>query len=209
MDQLAQYLPSLLSVALVVVVGAISPGPDFAMVVRNSLVYSRKSGLAAALGVSVGLLVHVTYTLLGIGIIIAESTYLLLIIKYCGSGYLFYIGCKGLLAKKSSASVGNFEHAKDITITKAFVSGFLTSILNPKTILFFVSILSAMIDLSTPPSVLMIYAIMIFLEVLIWFSFVAFCLSGKATRMKFYSIKHWIERATGAILIALALRILL
>lgn len=203
-----QYLPSIIGFAGIYILAVISPGPDFAVVVRNSLIYSRKTGLITALGISCGAFFHLSYTLLGLGIIIAESPVIFSIIKYCGVGYLFYIGCKGLVAKKSKAASRSFEHARDIRPLKAFMTGFLTNVLNPKYLLFYLSIFSTIVSPNDPPIVIAVYVATIFMTKILWFSFVAICLSGKKTREKFFNASYIIERVTGAALICLSIRLL-
>lgn len=204
-----EYLPSLFSVAGLVMISLISPGPDFAIVVKNSLVYSRRTAILTAFGIALGILVHVTYTLLGLGLIIAKTSWLLFAVKCLGAGYLLYIGFKGLRAKKENPPVGTLHHKPDISPLAAIRSGFLTNALNPKCMLFFVSLFSVVIDPNTPFVIMLTYGIIIFIETLAWFGFVAFCLSGKRTREKFNVVGHWIERVTGGILLALGARLLL
>lgn len=206
---LLPYIPSLLGVAGLVMIAIISPGPDFAIVVRNSLLYSRKTALLTALGIALGILVHVSYLLLGLGLVIANNPWLLLGVKYFGAGYLFYIGYKGLKAKKTALGMGNPHHKHDISAITAIRSGFLTNALNPKCILFFISLFAVVIAPHTPLLVLFIYGIIIFIETLAWFSFIAFCLSGKRMREKFNAVGHWVERVTGVILMLLGMRLLL
>ncbi len=203
-----QYLPLILGLSSLVMVALISPGPDFAVTVRNSLVYSRRTGLLTALGIAIGSLIHTTYTLFGLGIIIRETPWIFLPIKYIGAAYLLYIGFKGLRAKKSTLALGNMKHVQDITPLSALRSGFLTNALNPKAMLFCMSLFSAMIPPQTPVSILILCGFIIFIETLAWFSFVAFCLSGKRTREKFHAMGHWIERITGGVLISLAARLI-
>lgn len=204
---LFEYLPSILSLSGLMLLSLISPGPDFAVVVRNSLVYSRRSALLTALGIALGILVHVAYTLFGLGMIIRESAWLFLIVKYMGAGYLLYIGFKGLKAKKTAPGLGQVEHIRDISALSAVGSGFLTNALNPKCMLFFISLFSMVIAPHTPISILSLYGLIIFIETLIWFSFVAFCLSGKRTREKFNAVGHWIERVTGGVLMGLGAKL--
>jgi len=201
------YLPSLLSLSGLMIVSLISPGPDFAVVVRNSLIYSRKTALLTALGIALGILVHVSYTLLGLGVIIKESAWFFLIIKYAGAAYLLYIGYKGLKAKKANITAENVQQARDISPFSAVLSGFLTNALNPKCMLFFISLFSMIISTQTPPAILSLYGMIIFLETLAWFGFVGFCLSGKRTREKFNAISHWIERVTGGVLMGLGAKL--
>ncbi len=85
---------SMLAVAVVSLLGAISPGPDFFIVLRNSLVYSRKNGLMTACGVSVALFAHLTYTFVGIAVLIKESPFTYSLLTTIGAVYLLYIGSK-------------------------------------------------------------------------------------------------------------------
>lgn len=202
-----EYLPSIFSVAGLVMISIISPGPDFAIIVKNSLVYSRKTALLTAFGIALGILVHVTYILLGLGLLIAKTPWLLFSVKCLGAAYLLYIGFKGLRAKKAISPLGHVHHKHDISSFTAIRSGFLTNALNPKCMLFFVSLFSVVMDPNTPFTIMLIYGLIIFVETLSWFGFVAFCLSGKSTRGKFNAAGHWIERVTGGILIALGVRL--
>lgn len=202
-------LPSIISLAGLNLVALISPGPDFAVIVRNSLVYSRKTALWTAFGIALGILVHVSYSLLGLGFIIKENAWLFLGIKYLGAGYLLYIGINGLRAKKKALTLEPVHHRHDISVLSAIGTGFLTNALNPKCMLFFISLFFVVISPDTPAFIILIYGLLIFVETLVWFSFVAFCLSGKRTREKFNAVGHWIERVTGGVLIALGAKLLL
>lgn len=202
-----EYLPSIASIAGLVMISLISPGPDFAIVVKNSLVYSRKTALLTTLGIALGILVHVAYTLLGLGLVIAQTSWLLFGVKCLGAAYLLYIGYKGIRAKKAPVTLGNLHHKRDIPPLTAIRTGFLTNALNPKCVLFFVSLFSIVVSPHTPFFIMLIYGVIIFLETLAWFGFVAFCLSGKKTREKFNAVSHWIERITGGILMALGARL--
>ena len=84
----------------IIFIALVSNGPDFIIVVKNSLIHSRKIGIFTALGVALSNIFHVSYILLGFEIIIAGNAWLFTIIKFLGASYLIYIGIKGLLAKK-------------------------------------------------------------------------------------------------------------
>ena|SRR5258708_39313724 len=96
-----QYLPIILTVAGVHFLALLSPGPDFILITRNSLLYSRRTGIFSAIGLGLGIIVHITYSLIGIGLIISKSILLFSFMKYLGAGYLFYIGYKSLRAKQT------------------------------------------------------------------------------------------------------------
>ena len=202
------YLPSILALTGIQLVGLISPGPDFAVVVRNSLIYSRRTGVLTAVGVALGIFVHLAYILLGLGILISKTLWLFHLIKYLGAGYLIYIGVKGLLAKKSVLDYGDTRNRKDIAPLTALRVGFLTNALNAKCMLFFLSILSAFLTPNEPSGIIFIYGIIIFFTTLIWFFIVAMCFSHKRLRGLFSNLRHWIDRVTGGLLMLLGIRML-
>ena len=142
---LSTQLTSVLTLLLIFFVSLISPGPDFAITVKNSLVYSRRSGLLTALGISIGCLFHISYTLLGIAILITETPWLLHVIQYFGAAYLFYIGYKNLIAKSHVDKINSHHSAKDLKPMQAFSIGLLTNLFNPKLMLFCVSLFSVLI----------------------------------------------------------------
>ena len=90
------YLAEFITVATINILAVMSPGPAFAMIVRNSLIYSRKTAIISAIGLGFGVGLHIVYCLFGIGLIISKSTVLFTILKYIGAGYLFYIGYQSL-----------------------------------------------------------------------------------------------------------------
>lgn len=98
-------MTELLAVVAITFFAVISPGPDFAMVSRNSLLLSRRSGVLTALGIGAGVCVHVTYTLLGVGLLIQQSLWLFNLIKLAGAAYLIFLGIKMLRAKPVTAEV--------------------------------------------------------------------------------------------------------
>jgi RhtB (resistance to homoserine/threonine) family protein len=205
---IVDYLPSILGLMAIQMVVLISPGPDFAVVVRNSLIYSRRTGVLTAVGVALGILVHLAYILLGLGILVSKTLWLFHLIKYLGVGYLIYIGIKGLRAKKGALNYGDGHNRKDIAPLAALRAGFLTNALNAKCMLFFLSILSAFLAPHEPAEIIFIYGVIIFLSTLIWFFIVAICFSHKRLRLFFSNLHHWIERVTGGLLMLLGVRML-
>ena len=90
------FISELITVAVVHAFAVMSMGPDFAMVTRNSLLYSRRTGVLTAMGIALGIAVHVAYSLLGIGLIISQSVVLFSVIKYLSAIYLICIGYQSL-----------------------------------------------------------------------------------------------------------------
>ena len=83
-----------LAVVLITILAVISPGADFAIVTKNSYLYGRQIGILTALGIALGVLVHVSYTLVGVAVVLKFAPNFLTYIKYLGAFYLIYIGYK-------------------------------------------------------------------------------------------------------------------
>src|SRR3989338_2527245 len=172
-----QYLPIILTVALAHFLAVISPGPAFIMITRNSLIYSRKSGIYYAIGLGLGILVHVIYSLVGIGLVISQSILLFTIIKFLGAGYLIYICFKSLTSHSSKVVNIKEEQRKDLTKFQALRMGFITNVTNPKATLFFLSLFSVVISPSTPNFIKVLYGLEMSLVTCLWFIFVAILFS--------------------------------
>lgn len=203
-------MKELLIVASVHLLAVMSPGPDFAMVMRNSLVYSRRTGILAAAGLALGILLHVSYSLLGIGLIISQSILLFNTIRLLGAAYLIYIGIKSLFAKKQLAKEQEFSQAeKDLSTWQAIRLGFLTNALNPKATLFFLALFTQVISPQTGLPIKMLYGLEMSVATFAWFGLVATLLTHRHVNRAFSGIKHHVERVFGAVLIALGLKVAL
>lgn len=207
----APYLLSLLAMAKVHAVAVMMPGPDFAMTMRNSLVYSKRTGLFGALGTNAGICIHVIYTLFGLSYISGKAPMVLEIIRYFGAGYLIYIGLQPFRTKGALAKQLNFDtqslQKEDLTPLQAFRTGFMTNLLNPMVIILFVSVLSSYIPKEASPVVLFIYGFVIVGISTLWFSIVALCFSQEDIRQTFQRLGHWLEKLTGGLLIIFGLKI--
>jgi RhtB (resistance to homoserine/threonine) family protein len=203
------FLPEFLTVVVVHLLAVMSPGPDFVMISRNSLVYSRKVGVYSAIGLGLGILVHVTYSLIGIGLIISKSILLFSVLKFIGAAYLIYIGYQCLRAKPHQAQTVKGEKQNDLGKLAAIRMGFLTNVLNPKATLFFFALFTQVINPSTPKAIQVLYGLEMSVMTFAWFALVAVILSHNLIRSRFVSVQHWLERTFGLILIALGVKVAL
>lgn len=203
------YLTEFITVAVIHLLAVMSPGPDFAVISKNSLVYSRKTGIFTAVGLGLGIVVHVTYSLIGIGLLISKSILLFSIIKYLGAAYLIYIGYKALRSRKSTTITNPTENKKDISGLQAIKNGFLTNTLNPKATLFFLSLFTQVISPETPTLIQLLYGAEMVAMTIAWFSLVAVALSHALVKKSASLAMHYIERIFGAILILLGVKIAL
>ena len=196
-----------LSISLLIILAAISPGPDFAIVTKNSLAYSRKAGIYTALGVSVSLLIHAIYCILGLAIIISQSLLAFSIIKYLGASYLIYIGIKGLMAKRESLKLDAAHTVSKITNLQAFYQGLLCNLLNPKAIMFLLAFFTLVVKPGHSLFIEMGYGLEIALIHMIWFSSLSIMMTHQAVKTNLNRIQFYIVKAMGAMLVAFGVRI--
>ncbi|HXH54339.1 MAG TPA: LysE family transporter [Gammaproteobacteria bacterium] len=199
-------------VTLVSALMIISPGPDFAIVVKNSLAHGRVSGIYTAIGIAIANLCHVAVNLFGIGIIIAQSIVAFTIMKILGAIYLLYLGYKGIRAKPATAKdkpTAVITAVNPVRQHNGFYNGVLTSLLNPKACLFFLSFFSVMLSKTTAMSTQIFYGVWISSMALFWFILVAFFFTSPVIGKRINAFKHWLERFTGGILILLGMKLLI
>lgn len=202
------YGTEFLGLALVHLLAVILPGPDFAITVRNSVRYGYFIGCLTALGIGVGISVHVLYTLIGVGIIIQQSAWLMLLFRIGGALYLIYLGWNLLRVQSSSfhdvPENGSFPA---LTGKQAFMTGFMTNALNPKATIFFLAIFTTLVSSTTPIQVQALYGVwMCFINAL-WFICVTVMFSQPMVRNKFLKMGKNFERFMGIVLIGFAIKL--
>lgn len=206
-----EYFGEFMTVALVHLLAVASPGPDFAMVLRQSLVAGRRAALWTSVGIGTGILVHVAYALLGLGLIISRSVQVFGVIKLAGGAYLLYIGWKSLRARPDAPTTGQVVsgRTREYTAWQAFRIGFLTNVLNPKATLFFLSLFSVIINPDTPPGIQLFYGLYMALATATWFCGLSMVLTHSRIRRGVARFGHWAEKVMGTVLIALGIRLAL
>ncbi|MES2870980.1 MAG: LysE family transporter [Pseudomonadota bacterium] len=202
------YWTEFLTVALIHLLAVASPGPDFAVVVRESVTHGRRAGMFTAFGVGTAIFVHVGYSLLGIGIIVSQSIVLFNALKWLAAAYLLYIGIKALRAKPADpAAVAAALPVGERTARGAFTAGFVTNGLNPKATLFFLSLFTVVINPHTPLSIQAGYGVYLAVATGLWFCMVAMLFSHQRVRSGFARMGHWFDRTMGAVLVALGVKL--
>jgi RhtB (resistance to homoserine/threonine) family protein len=204
-----EYLPLIGTVAVLNLLAAISPGPDFIMTVKNSLRYSRHTGIYTGIGIGLGLSVHLIYCAAGIGYIISKSILLFSVIKILGAGYLIYIGLSSFFSKGLKLEITEEKTESDLTRIAAFKMGFLTNVLNPKATLFFLSLFTFVISSSTPLYIILIISFIIIATALAWFTIVAIFFTHQKVQRMFLKYGNTINRILGGLLVAIGIKIAL
>ena len=202
------YWTEFLTVALIHLLAVASPGPDFAIVVRESVAHGRRAGTWTALGVGTGIFVHVAYSLLGIGLIVSQSIMLFNALKWAAAAYLLYIGIKALRATPADPVAAEAAlMAGERSPRGAFVTGFVTNGLNPKATLFFLSLFTVVINPHTPLAIQAGYGVYLAFATATWFCLVAMLFSQRRVRAGFARMGHWFDRLMGAVLVGLGIKL--
>lgn len=183
-----------------------SPGPDFAVVVRQTLAHGRTAGLATAWGIATGIVFHVAYALFGLGWLLSKLPMLLDVLRYAGAAFLLWMGVNALRAQPARARAAPDTAAP--ASRRDFWIGLTTNLLNPKATLFFVALCSALVTTPTPLALKLALAAWIIGTTGLWFSLVALALSQPRLRARLQAHAHWIDRSMGVLLIALAVAML-
>lgn len=203
----SSYGSTIIQLALLNLVALVAPGSDFAIVSRNSILYGRKIGIYTALGITLGELFHLSYIILGAHIFIVNNIWVLNLVKGVGCLYLLYLGYNMIISKDGSGDFRNENELQYYSAMEAIKTGALTNALNPKAIMFFISIFSVVIDINTPLSTMVLYGIVILITTFSWFAIVAIFFTHKKIRDKLLKVKHWIERFTGVLLILIGIKL--
>lgn len=183
-----------------------SPGPDLAIVTRQTLAHGRAAGVRTALGIGSGIAFHVGYALFGLALAIERFPSLLGGLKLIGAGLLLWIGWNAIRAQPQAQQAAT---PPTRPATHDFLIGLATNVLNVKAMLFFVALCSVVI--SAGASVRLRLALggwMIFATGL-WFCFVAWTLGHPRVRARLLAHGHWLDRVMGAILLLLGCAMLL
>ena len=215
-----EFWHGFLLITSVHLLAAASPGPDFVLVSQQTLAKGRRTGLICSLGITLGLAVHIIYSVLGLATLIAHSQPLLTAIKWLGGSYLIYLGWQGIQAKaKKPADLDAIDSDADISIKKTPIDtdstasilrrGFFCNVFNPKAPVYFVAIFTLVLSPDIPLWQLAIYGVWMMVLQMAWFSTVVMLLSIPAIHRRFQRFEHWIDRVLGTTMIILGLNLIL
>ena len=188
-------------------INAVIPGADFAMVLRQSIAHDRRAALFTSAGIATSILVHGSYTLLGVGVIVGQSLLLFNILKWLGAAYLVYLAISALRSPPPKApEAGDLTGAKRGDLA-AFALGFLTNLLNPKAVLFFLALFTSLVSAHTHMDVKVIYVLAMSVMLFAWFALVSVFFTTPSVRQGFFRFGRWFNRVTGITFILLAVRV--
>lgn len=203
---------ALLAMLGTLLLGAISPGPSFVLVSRIAVTQSRARGLAAALGMGLGGALFATLALLGLVALLLQVEALALLIRVAGGLYLMWLGWRiwrGADAPLAVEAHAQVNSAAPGGLGRAFLLALGTQLSNPKTALFYGSIFAALLPQGMPGWLPIVLPPLVFLVEAGWYALVAVAFSAATPRAAYLRSKGWLDRAAGAVMAALGLRLLL
>lgn len=187
----------------------LTPGSDTVYILTRAGVGGRKKGIASALGISTGILIHTVLAALGLSVILAKSAVLFNVMKLIGAAYLAVMGVKTLISKEGILSCD--DERKDENIFRVYRQGVLTNALNPKVALFFLALLPQFVSPGHTygPLPFLILGFTFFCTGTIWCTFLAYVASFISDFLrKNEKIQAISSKATGVIYILLGLNVL-
>jgi threonine/homoserine/homoserine lactone efflux protein len=200
------FWPEFLKVAIMHLLAVASPGPDFAIVLRQSLLHGRRTGVWTAIGIGSAICLHVTYSLCGLGLLLRGSPAAFKVLRFSGAAYLAWLGLRALRAAPLAAVAADPAEppAEAPRPRAAWATGFLTNALNPKVALFLIFLFAAVISPRAPVAARVLYGGWISLTTMGWFALVASVFAQEAPRRAYLRCGHWIDRALGIVFLGFA-----
>ncbi|WP_349921250.1 LysE family translocator [Aeromonas veronii] len=198
---------SWLALAAVCFMGAISPGPSLALIIRNTVQGGQGHGVVTALGHGLGVGIYALITALGLSVLITQTPLLFDIIRYVGAAFLAWLGIKALLAKPASGSAEEDAHA--VRGRQGVFEGFMVAFLNPQLAIFFIALFSQFVHADTgwwEGGIMMLTAGGIDA---IWYVLVALVLSRGPVLAWLKAKSFVIDKVSGLVLLGLALKVMI
>lgn len=207
-----------ITIAGVHLIAVASPGPDFAIVLKQVINQGRRAAIFSSVGIGLGIMLHVMYSILGLSLLIKNTPMLYNIMLYAAAGYLFYIGVLALRSQPSESAViapndnglaFRSGSKGEQSIWQAFRLGFVTNGLNPKATLFFLSLFSVVVAPTTNDAVRWGYGVYLAVATGLWFVTLSILLSNSHIDQYLQRYRHVIDRLMGVVLIVLAISLVL
>lgn len=199
-------LSVLITIAIMHFVAVVSPGPDFAVVLKQSLQQGLSASVLTSIGIGSGILLHCLYAILGVSIFITTTPWLMNAMLYLAAAYFIFLGYKGL-SSKGLTDQANLASTKssNISLAKSFLLGFLTNGLNPKATLFFLALFTTVIPVNSSLIANVYYGIYLSLATSLWFVSLSICLTRPSIRQGYQKHAVWFDRIMGIVLVFMAL----
>ena len=189
--------------AAICLIGAMSPGPSMALIIRNSIKYGRLSGILFSLGHAIGIGVYATVSVLGLQFILINNLFLFNAIQFCGSVFLLILGILFLRDTAHNLSLENEQ--KNVN---SFMQGFAISILNPKILIWFAAIFSQFIEISSTNFVKLAMVLIASSIDGLWYIILTIVVTGFGLKQFLEHNTNIIQKISGVVLISISIIIL-
>ena len=196
---------TLVGVFVIFIPALILPGPDFIAVVRSSMTRGTRAGLMTTMGVSMGLGLYATLSLVGLSAVLVEYQWLAWTVRVLGGCYLIYLGIRLVFADARSIALADEESAQR---RNALVFGFLVTMTNPKAVVLFTSVFATAVTAQTPSWLLVLMIVLVILSSLAWYTIVSLFMSSRPVIVRFQHMRHRIEHVAGVCFVAIGGKIL-
>jgi len=194
-----------ITVAVAHFLALLSPGPDFVLVVKSAIKNEGKNAIGIALGIASANALYIGLCLVGVGSILAASVSVMIALKVIGGLFLIYLAVQALRARKSSYEQLNIADSATANSSKStflteFLTGFMSGILNPKNLLFYLSLFTVVLTPEVGFAFKLGLGIWMTAVVFLWDVSIIFILSTRTMRSKFTKSAYYIDKVTGVLL---------
>lgn len=191
----------------VVLLGAMSPGPDFAVVLRHSAASGRVAGTGAALGVATGILVWSVVAAAGVAGLLAASAVAFTVVKFAGAAYLLLLGARALLSVWRGGREAQVSAPEPTRTGHAFRDGLLCNVLNPKCAVLFVALLPQFLPADPTAADTAVVSAAAVLITALWFCIVANFVAAMRRLLSKPTVRRALDAVTGTLLVAVGVRL--
>lgn len=205
------WTTSLLSVASIWAVAAISPGPNFLMTAQIAIARSRTAGLAVVCGIGVATAIWGICGLAGVQAIFIAAPWAYALLKVVGAAYLIYSGIRLIMRSRrgGESDTVSIGEARLLTVARAFRIGLVTSLANPRSALSVASIFAVALPTKVP-LVLGAAAVTLMVGISVaWYALVVWLFAAEAVSGGYRRMRHAIDRAAGGLLVLFGVKLAL
>ena len=189
--------------ATICIVGAMSPGPSMALIIRNSIKYGRVSGILSSVGHAIGIGIYAGVSVAGLQIILINNIFLFNTIQFCGSVFLLVLGI--LFLRDTGQKLSIQDKQKSVN---SFMQGFAISILNPKILIWFAAIFSQFIEISSTNFIKLTMVLIASSIDGLWYIILTIIVTGFGLKQFLENNTKIIQNISGAVLIFISIIIL-
>jgi threonine/homoserine/homoserine lactone efflux protein len=192
-------LTAWLTIVGICCLGAMSPGPSLAVVLKHTLSGGRRQGFVAAITHGLGVGLYAFICISGLAVVITTSETLFMVLQWSGAAYLAWLGIKGILSRSNPN-----QSLPDVEAKAAARDGFMIVFLNPKIAVFFIALFAQVVGTDTTWLGKMLYASTAMIIDGAWYVIVAWLFSNKRWLSKLQEKAVWLDRIFGVVLVGLA-----